>query len=47
MVAVMNNQKKKFEDLKAKYKLRQKDIFRMMQQGAMGNYTMKMQENDN
>ena len=38
----MNIQKERFEDLKTKHKLRQKDILRMVQQGALGNYTMKL-----
>ena len=37
----MNLQKEKFETLKAKHSLRQKDIFKLVQQGAMGNYAMK------
>ena len=41
----MNLQKEKFESLKMKHKLRQTDILRMVQQGALGNYTMKMGDN--
>ena len=37
----MNLQKENFETLKAKHSLRQKDIFRLVQQGAMGNYALK------
>ena len=40
----MNIQKERFEDLKRKHKLRQKDILRMVQQGALGNYAMKLED---